>query len=114
MRKKLIKLDDLSEGTTKRFSFKRDGIRVDAFVANYRGEIVAYENICRHQPLTLDYGDGEFFSSDGNLFVCQTHGAMYHPKTGLCIEGPCTGASLHPLNIEIIDGEIHLVDLLSE
>lgn len=30
MRKKLAKLDDLPEGTTKRFSFKRDGIRVDA------------------------------------------------------------------------------------
>ena len=59
MRKKLAKLDDLPEGTTKRFSFKRDGIRVDAFVANYRGEIVAFENLCRHQPLTLDYGDGE-------------------------------------------------------
>jgi nitrite reductase/ring-hydroxylating ferredoxin subunit len=114
MPKKLAKLDDLPEGTTKRFSFKRDGIRVDAFVANYRGEIVAYENLCRHQPLTLDYGDGEFFSSDGSLFVCQTHGAMYHPKTGLCIEGPCTGASLHPLNIEITDGEIHLVDLPTE
>jgi nitrite reductase/ring-hydroxylating ferredoxin subunit len=39
---------------------------------------------------------------------------MYHPKTGLCIEGPCTGASLHPLNIEITDGEIHLVDLQTE
>ena len=41
MRKKIVKLDDLPEGTTKRFSFKRDGIHVDAFVANYKGQIVA-------------------------------------------------------------------------
>ena len=112
MGKKLAKVDDLPEGTTKRFSFLRNGIRMDAFVANYKGEFVAYENLCRHQPLSLDYGDSEFFSSDGSLFVCQTHGAIYHPNTGLCIEGPCAGASLHPLNIEITNGEIHLVDLM--
>ena len=110
MRKQVAKLDDLPEGTTWQFSFKRDGIRVDAFVANYKGEIVAYENLCRHQPLTLDYGDGQFFNSDGSLFVCQTHGAMYHPKNGLCVEGPCSGASLHPLDIEVTGGEIYLVD----
>ena len=109
MRKKIAKLDDLPEGTTKRFSFQRDGVRVDAFVANFQGEIVAYENLCRHLPITLDYGDGEFFSNDGSLFVCQTHGAFYEPKTGLCVAGPCTGASLIPLKIELTDEEIFLV-----
>ena len=109
MRKKIAKFDDLPEGTTKRFSFQRDGVRVDAFVANFKGEIVAYENLCRHLPITLDYGDGEFFSNDGSLFVCQTHGAFYEPKTGLCVAGPCTGASLLPLKTELTDGEIFLV-----
>ena len=60
MRKKIVRLEDLPEGTTKRFSFQRDGMRVDAFVANFKGDIVAYENLCRHLPITLDYGDGEF------------------------------------------------------
>ncbi|MED5277635.1 MAG: Rieske 2Fe-2S domain-containing protein [Verrucomicrobiota bacterium] len=109
MRKKIVRLEDLPEGTTKRFSFQRDGMRVDAFVANFKGDIVAYENLCRHLPITLDYGDGEFFSSDGSLFVCQTHGAFYEPKTGLCIDGPCTGASLIPLETEQSDGNIFLV-----
>ena len=109
MRKKIAKLEDLPEGTTKRFSFKRDSMRVDAFMANFKGEIVAYENLCRHLPITLDYGDGEFFSNDGSLFVCQTHGAFYEPKNGLCIAGPCTGASLIPLETEQSDGHIFLV-----
>ena len=110
MRKKVARLDELPEGATRQFSFERDGVRVDAFVANYEGEIVAFENLCRHQPLSLDYGDGQFFNGDGSLFFCQTHGAMYHPKTGLCVEGPCAGASLHSLKIEILDGEIQLID----
>ena len=84
-------------------------MRVDAFVANFKGDIVAYENLCRHLPITLDYGDGEIFSSAGSLFVCQTHGAFYEPKTGLCIAGPCTGASLIPLETEQSDGHIFLV-----
>jgi nitrite reductase/ring-hydroxylating ferredoxin subunit len=109
MRKKIANVDDLPEGTTKRFSFKCNGVRVDAFVANFKGEIVAYENLCRHLPVTLDYGDGEFFSNDGSLFVCQTHGAFYEPKTGLCVAGPCTGASLIPLKTELADGAIFLV-----
>ena len=109
MRKKIAKLEDLPEGTTKRFSFQRDGMRVDAFVAKFKGEIVAYENLCRHLPITLDYGDGEFFSNDGSLFVCQTHGAFYEPKSGLCVAGPCTGASLIPLETEQTDGHIFLV-----
>ena len=95
MRKKIVRLEDLPEGTTKRFSFQRDGMRVDAFVANFKGDIVAYENRCRHLPITLDYG--------------QTHGAFYEPKTGLCIDGPCTGASLIPLETELSDGHIFLV-----
>ena len=109
MRKKIANVDDLPEGTTKRFSFNCNGVRVDAFVANFKGEIVAYENLCRHLPVTLDYGDGEFFSNDGSLFVCQTHGAFYEPKTGLCVAGPCTGASLIPLKTELADGAIFLV-----
>ena len=109
MRKKIVKLMELPTGSAKRFSFKRDGLRIDAFIANSNGDIVAYENLCRHLPITLDYGDGEFFSKDNNLFVCQTHGAFYEPKTGLCIAGPCVGASLIPLETELVDGEIFLV-----
>ena len=109
MRKKIAKLLDLPEGTTKRFSFNRNGVRVDAFVANFKGDIVAYENLCRHLPITLDCGDGEFFSKNNNFFVCQTHGAFYEPKTGLCVSGPCVGASLIQLSTELNDGEVFLV-----
>ena len=109
MRKKIAKLMELPKGATKRFTFKREGVLIDAFVANFNGDIVAYENLCRHLPITLDYGDGEFFSTDNRFFVCQTHGAFYEPKTGLCIAGPCVGASLIPLETELVDDEIFLV-----
>ena len=74
MSKKISKLDDLPEGATRQFSFERDGIRIDAFVANYKGEIVAFENLCRHQPLSLDYGDAQFFNGDGSLLSARRTG----------------------------------------
>lgn len=67
---------------------------------------MAYENVCRHIPITLDYGDGRFFNSERSHFVCQTHGATYEPLTGKCIAGPCVGASLKPLKVEVIGGEV--------
>jgi len=104
----IAQVNDLPEGATAKFSFRRDGIRVDGFVAHFEGRFVAYENRCRHLPVSLDYGDNQFFTGDRNFLVCQTHGAVYEPATGLCVQGPCAGASLHPLEIEVSDGEIRL------
>jgi nitrite reductase/ring-hydroxylating ferredoxin subunit len=107
---RIAAISDLTRGKSIKFQFKRDGITFEGFLANFQGALVAYENVCRHLPLSLDYGDGRFFTEDGKHFICQTHGAMYEPLTGLCVEGPCQGASLKPLEIEIQKGEVWLVE----
>lgn len=72
----------------------------------YRGILVkrddryyAYQNMCKHLPITLDLNDDNFFSHDEKYLQCQMHGAMYEVETGLCIGGPCEGASLNSLKI---------------
>ncbi|MEW6307018.1 MAG: Rieske 2Fe-2S domain-containing protein, partial [Verrucomicrobiota bacterium] len=97
-------VDELGEGQTLKFEFKREGITHEGFVARFQGKIVAYENVCRHLPLTLDYDDNRFFASDGKHFVCQTHGAVYEPLSGLCVRGPCEGVNLKPLKVVVEDG----------
>lgn len=104
----ILKASDLKEGDTHVFHFKRDGIRIDAFVARVKGVLVAYENLCRHLPVSLDYGDGRFWDTKKHFFVCYTHGARYEPRTGKCVDGPCGGASLHSLRVEEKEGWIHL------
>lgn len=105
----LITLGDLQRSGFFRFTFIEEGIERDAFLAWHDGKVVAYENLCRHLPLSLDYGDGQFFTPDRRHFVCQTHGAIYEPSSGLCIAGPCAGASLKPLAIQIIEGAIYFL-----
>ncbi|MDB6111090.1 MAG: ferredoxin subunit of nitrite reductase or ring-hydroxylating dioxygenase [Pedosphaera sp.] len=106
---KIGRAADLEEGGTLTFQFTRNGKPTDGFLARFHGELVAYENRCRHLPLKLDYDDGRFFSRDGNHFLCQTHNAIYEPLTGLCVQGPCEGESLKSLKIEVIKGYIWLV-----
>jgi nitrite reductase/ring-hydroxylating ferredoxin subunit len=63
-------------------------------------EFVAYENECPHLGVPLDAGCGEFFEEEGRFLVCSLHGALFIPKTGDCVAGPCRGDSLRPLAIE--------------
>jgi nitrite reductase/ring-hydroxylating ferredoxin subunit len=108
-RQKIARVSELPEGESLKFEFTRNGKLVEGFVARYQNALVAYENRCRHLPLSLDYGDGQFFSRDGKHLVCQNHNALYEPLTGLCVRGPCEGESLKPLKIEIIQDEIWLL-----
>jgi nitrite reductase/ring-hydroxylating ferredoxin subunit len=107
-RQRIAAEGDLAEGRTRKFRFQVDGIAREGFVARFQGQLVAYENVCRHHPLPLDYGDGRFFTPEGDHFICQTHGAVYEPLTGKCVQGPCAGASLKPLPLEVIDGVVWL------
>ena len=81
---------------------------VPAFVIRYRGELFAYLNRCAHQPVELDWLEGIFFDDRGEYLVCATHGAMYQPHTGLCVDGPCRGRRLEALECSIHEGRIML------
>ena len=98
--------EDIVEGTTIPFPFMRANRPQEGFAGRFQGKLFAYENTCRHIPITLDYGDNRFFDSTGKTLMCQTHGAVYEPDTGLCVRGPCAGASLFALEIMEENGAI--------
>jgi nitrite reductase/ring-hydroxylating ferredoxin subunit len=103
-------LDQLEKTRTLKFHFQKEGIDREGFLVWFDGQVRAYENVCRHIPITLDFGDGQFLSRDGKMVICQTHGATYDPLTGYCVWGPCAGASLKPLKIELRGRDIFLVE----
>ncbi len=90
---------EVAAGGTLKFAYVLDGVPREGFLARVGGRIVAYENVCRHLPLSLDLDDNRIFTRDRKYFVCQTHGAVYEPLSGLCVQGPCAGASLKPLRV---------------
>lgn len=92
---------NLAEGETAVFTFTdASGLASDGFVIRYHGELHAYRNMCRHQPLPLDYGDGEFLDGEGRYLLCRQHAALFEPDSGFCVAGPCTGATLFKYPVE--------------
>ena len=96
-------VDDFKKNNPIKFEIDA---RKEGFVVAWKNGYQAYENVCRHLPLPLDYGDGGFFSKDGTLLQCRNHGAEYDPATGLCVRGPCKGASLPKLPVSVEDGGV--------
>jgi nitrite reductase/ring-hydroxylating ferredoxin subunit len=96
-----VPVADLPAGTSAKFPLSWRGIKVEGFVINFEGRYRAYVNRCAHAGTPLDWWPNEFFTDDGRLLVCATHGALYEPETGSCAGGPCGGAALWPLVVRV-------------
>jgi len=102
---------DLAErGPGMRFEVSRDGRTRPAFAVRFEGVVRAYENVCAHQAVELDWQPGEFFDHEARHLVCATHGALYEPADGRCIAGPCRGARLVALAVAERDAQVYLIE----
>jgi nitrite reductase/ring-hydroxylating ferredoxin subunit len=90
-------LADLPAGGSLKFPLRWRGSTVEAFVVNVGGQVHAYVNRCAHAGTPLDWWPNEFFTDDGRLLACATHGALFEPTSGQCAGGPCGGGSLFRL-----------------
>lgn len=100
------RVDELSHGMTKKFLLRCEGRTVEGLVLNYEGQLFAYLNRCCHISLSMDWVDNQFFTEDRRYLICANHGATYEPTTGECIWGPCFGASLQALPLQVSRGKI--------
>jgi nitrite reductase/ring-hydroxylating ferredoxin subunit len=89
----------LAAGQSAKFRLACDGRTLEGFLVHHGGGFSAFVNRCPHAGTPLDWWPNEFFTEDGRHLICATHGAVYLPDTGLCIGGPCPGASLTRLPI---------------
>jgi nitrite reductase/ring-hydroxylating ferredoxin subunit len=94
----------LHAGDAAGFHLSRAGQPVPAFIVSHAGRHYAYVNRCPHAGTPLDQRRGRVWSDDGRLLECGTHGAVFAPETGVCVEGPCPGARLDVLDVAR-DGE---------
>ncbi|HXG53693.1 MAG TPA: Rieske 2Fe-2S domain-containing protein [candidate division Zixibacteria bacterium] len=105
-RKLIGKVGDLAHGGSRKFVLRCAESTVEAMLVNYRGELRAYVNRCRHVALSLDWVDNRFFTADTRYLLCANHGALYEPTTGECVWGPCAGKALRRVPLEIEGGKI--------
>jgi nitrite reductase/ring-hydroxylating ferredoxin subunit len=99
---------DVPPGGSAKFPLRWRGRQVEGFVVNVGGRFHAYVNYCIHAGTPLDWWPNEFFTDDGRLLICATHGALYQPDTGVCAGGPCGGGRLYPLAVRVEGERIHV------
>ena len=102
----VARVEEMDEGSVRKFWIICQKYRVDAFLVNEDGNFHAYVNRCRHMPTPLDFIRDQFLSEDGKYLMCYTHGALYEFATGLCVSGPCRGEALYRLPVRVDRGEI--------
>jgi nitrite reductase/ring-hydroxylating ferredoxin subunit len=102
----VARVDEMVPGSVKKFWLICRKCRLDAFLINYQGTFHAYVNRCRHMTTPLDFVRYQFFTEDGSRLICLTHGALYEPDSGLCVDGPCKGLSLFRLPVVVSRGEV--------
>lgn len=95
-----------ADPSTADFSVKIKGKIIKGFVVRKGQSFYAYQNLCKHLPVTLDLNDNSFFNHDKSLLQCQMHGALYEMESGLCVGGPCEGARLSPLPLQETEAQV--------
>lgn len=79
------------------------------FITQRDGAFFAYQNICPHLKVELEFLENQFLDGDQEFIQCSTHGALFVVETGECISGPCLGQSLQKVDINVhSDGGIYL------
>ncbi len=105
----LCTLDDLQTGDAKEFSYRAGTDIHDIFIQRKDDDVYAFVNICPHAGTPLNMEQGKFMEKTGNYLMCHTHGALFQLSDGLCVAGPCNGASLQAVEIKVENGNIVVV-----
>ncbi len=81
------------------------------FITQRDGMYYAYQNVCPHLQVELEFLENQFLDRDQEYIECSTHGALFLVETGECISGPCLGQSLEKVEISVhSDGGIYLIN----
>lgn len=105
---KICMMEEVPEREARAFDIE-DGDTI--FITQRDGSFYAYQNVCPHLQVELEFLENQFLDQDQEFIQCSTHGALFEVETGLCISGPCQGDTLEKVNIKVhSDGGIYLED----
>jgi nitrite reductase/ring-hydroxylating ferredoxin subunit len=108
-RRALIALAQIASGGFAEVEAEVDGDAESLILYRDGDAVRAWLNVCPHAGRRLDWAPGRFLLSKEGLLVCAAHGASFELARGECVAGPCRGASLRAVTVEVCDGLVVLV-----
>ena len=106
----LCSLAELDETGSRGFAVGEGDWPLRGFLVKTATGVAAYVNYCPHAGHPLNFRPHKFLTSDRNLILCSSHGALFARDNGLCIAGPCGGQSLTAVPVEVRSGYVLLAD----
>ena len=80
--------------------------RFHGFAIRHGEAVHGYVDRCPHMGPPLAQRLDGYLTDDGRMIQCSWHGALFRIEDGLCLGGPCAGASLIAWPLEVRDGTI--------
>jgi len=99
---------DLSDPGSRAFTIGSGEWPLKGFVVRKGEQVFAYLNRCPHAGHPLNFFANDFLTVDQTLLMCRSHGACFDITTGLCVAGPCVGASLRPIEVRVANDYVVL------
>ncbi|MFZ5756276.1 MAG: Rieske (2Fe-2S) protein [Pseudomonadota bacterium] len=103
----LCRADEIGEEEARGYEYGEHAL----VVVRHDGQLHVYVNWCPHLGIELNYQPDEFLDMDRRFLQCANHGALFEIGSGLCILGPCKGASLKKVEFTVENGEIRILSV---
>jgi len=102
----LCALTDIPDPGSREFSWGGGPWPLEFFVIRVGETVFGYENHCPHAGHPLNWQPHVFLTPEDDLILCNSHGARFRITDGICVAGPCPGARLEPVPLQVRDGKI--------
>jgi len=98
---RLCALADIPDPGAKGFVFRSGEHLFAGFVVREGQAVRGFIDRCPHTGTPLAVFKDRYFTREGDLLLCATHGALFRPSDGFCVAGPCQGRALWPWPVSL-------------
>ena len=102
----LCRFDDLADPGSREFKWGTGIWPLEFFAVRKGGRVRGFVNRCPHAGNPLNWQPDRFLNLDGDLILCNSHGALFRIDDGVCVGGPCPGEALEAVRLRVEDGMV--------
>jgi nitrite reductase/ring-hydroxylating ferredoxin subunit len=106
----ICEVNDLADPGSRAFKLGTGDWPLKGFVVRKGDEVFAYVNRCPHAGHPLNWQPHQFLTQDHTHLLCTSHGARFEINTAHCVLGPCAGKALQALRVQVVNGDVLLMD----